>query len=261
MKRYNLLKVLFISIVIATVLASVIPGSYVDYSGNVTESAVNGVGLFGMFSNVNITLTYFSNIALLLVAIAIFYSVLKEVPAYNNFALNTSKKFENKKGLLVILTSVIFGILALVSNNYLLLLVFVPFVIDVMEKLELDKKVILSSTIVAGIIGSMCSIYNNTLFSYFELKITTLLIVKLVVFVLSLFVLIIFIAPKNNKKIKKESKAKEEKKLNKKEVKEEVKKESTKKTVKNDSKKSPSKPQAKKTAAKKKTTAKGKKVA
>ena len=44
-----------------------------------------------------------------------------------------------------------------------------------MNNLEIDKKVVLASTLVAALIGSMCSVYNSSLFSLFSLKINTLL--------------------------------------------------------------------------------------
>ena len=84
---------------------------------------------------------------------------------------------------------------------------FMPFVYQVMKKLEIDKNVILSSTIVATLVGAMCGIYDNTLFSLFNLELNTLLLVKIVVLVLSLAALIFFTAPKKEEKpIKKETK-------------------------------------------------------
>lgn len=212
MKKYNLFKVIAITVFLAWLLTLIIPGSQADYSGNVATTGVAGVGIFGLLSNLNISISYFNGIALLLIAVACLYAVLEKVSVYERFVNKVAKLFENKKGLLVTITIVTFGILAMFINEYLSLLVFVPFVYRVMEKLEIDKKVMLSSTLVAALIGSMCSIYNATLFGTFSLSLNTLLLVKVIVFLISIATLIILTAPKKEQKVvKKSKKTKEEK--------------------------------------------------
>ena len=134
MKKYNLFKVIAITVFVAWLLTLIIPGSQADYSGNVATTGVAGVGIFGLLSNLNISLSYFNGIALLLIAVACLYAVLEKVSVYERFVNKVAKLFENKKGLLVSITIVTFGILAMFINEYLSLLVFVPFVYRVMEK-------------------------------------------------------------------------------------------------------------------------------
>lgn len=206
MKKYNLFKVMAITIFVSWLLTLIIPGSYVDYSGNITTSEIAGGGIFGLLSNLSISISYFNGIAVLLIAVACFYAVLEKLEIYERFVIKVSKLFENKKGLLISLTIIVFGLLAMLVNDFLILLVFVPFIYKVMEKLEIDKKVMLSSTLVASLIGSMCAIYNNTLFSVFSLKVNTLLLVKVILFVISIGVLIFLTAPKKEKNVKKVTK-------------------------------------------------------
>ena len=213
MKKYNLFKVLAITVCVAWLLTLFIPGSYADYSGNITKSAVAGVGVWSLLSNLSVSISYFNGIAVFIVAIACFYSVLNKLDVYKKFVDRTASIFEGKERLLVIITIIVFGILACVVSDWMILLVFVPYIYQVMNKLNIDKKVILASTIVASLIGSMCGIYNSTLFSTLSLKVNTLLLVKVIVLVLSLAVLIFFTkAPKKAKKIEKKETKKEEKK-------------------------------------------------
>ena len=209
MKKYNLFKVLAITVCVAWLLTLFIPGSYADYSGNISKGAVAGVGV----SNLSVSISYFNGIAVFIVAIACFYAVLNKLDVYKKFVDRTASIFEGKERLLVIITIIVFGILACVVSDWMILLVFVPYIYQVMNKLNIDKKVILASTIVASLIGSMCGIYNSTLFSTLSLKVNTLLLVKVIVLVLSLAVLIFFTkAPKKAKKIEKKETKKEEKK-------------------------------------------------
>ena len=147
-----------------------------------------------------------------LIAVACFYAVLDKISLYNDFVSNVSKVFKGKERTFVIIVTLVFGILSLFINEFLVLIAFVPFIYKVMKELSIDKKVILASTLVAALIGSMCSIYNSNLFSAFSLKINTLLLVKIIIFVVSISILTILIAPKNSsKKQKKASKEKETK--------------------------------------------------
>ena len=75
-----------------------------------------------------------------------FYCEIFEV--YNKFVKKVASIFENKKGLLVSITIIIFGILASVVSEPLILIAFMPFIYKVMKELDVDKKVILSSTII-----------------------------------------------------------------------------------------------------------------
>ena len=212
MKKYNLLKVLAIVVFVTWILTLIIPGSYVDYSGKVTTNTIAGLGVWGLLTNLNISISYFNSIAVFLIAVACFYAILNKVKLYNEFVSNVSKIFKGKERKLVIITTLVFGILSLFVNDFLILIAFVPFVYKVMKELSIDKKVILASTLVAALIGSMCSIYNSTLFTAFSLKINTLLLVKIILFVVSISVLTILIAPKNSsKKLKAASKKHETK--------------------------------------------------
>lgn len=200
MKKYNLFKVLAITIFVSWLLTLFIPGSYVDYNGTVNSNGIAGVGIWGLLSNLSISISYFNGIAVFLIALACFYAVLNKVDVYNAFVSKTATLFKEKKGLLVSITILVFGVISLFVSDYLVLLVFVPFIYKVMKELEIDKKVILSSTLVAGLIGSMCAIYNNTLFSAFSLELNTLLLVKVLLFAISISVLIVLTAPKNKVK-------------------------------------------------------------
>lgn len=197
MKKYNLFKVLAITVFVAWLLTLLIPGSYVDYTGSVTSTGVAGVGIWGLLSNLSISISYFNGIAVFLIALACFYAVLNKISVYNAFVSKTASIFKGKERLLVSIVTIIFGIISLFVSDFLILLVFVPFVYQVMKELEIDKKIILSSTLVAGLIGSMCGIYNNSLFTTFGLELNTLLLVKVILFVVSICVLIILIAPKS----------------------------------------------------------------
>lgn len=215
MKKYNLFKILAITIVVGFILTLFIPSSYLDYTGKVVTNNVNSVGIVGVLSNLSISISYFNGIAIFLVAVACLYGLMSKIDLYNRFVSNTATKFKGKERLLVILTIIVFGVLACLVNDPLILIVFVPFIYQVMKALDIDKKIILSSILVAGLIGAMCGIYNKTLFTLLKLELNTLLLVKMIVLVLSLALLIFFTAPKKQskevaKKAAKKAKVKEE---------------------------------------------------
>lgn len=248
MKKYNLFKVLAITVLVAWLLTLFIPGSYADYSGNITKGSIAAVGIWSLLSNLSISISYFNGIAVFLIAVACFYAVMRKVEVYNNFVKKVASIFKNKEGLLVTITIIVFGLLSCVVNDWMILIVFIPFIYMVMKELEIDKKVILSSTIIASIIGAMCGIYNTTLFGMLSLKVNTLLLVKVILLVICLAVLIFFTAPRKIKQ-----KAQEVKKSTKTTIKSETKEE---KTIASKNKVSTKTSSAKKTSTTKKATVK-----
>ena len=205
MKKYNLLKVIAITIVFAWLLSLCIPGSYLDYQG-VTAGEIASTGIWGLFSNLSISISYFNGIAVLLIAIACFYAILTKVKPYQRFVDKTISIFEGKQRTLTIIVILVFGVLSLFVNDFITLLIFAPFAYQVMSKLEIDKKTILASMLVSSLVGSMCSIYNETLFGIFKLEIANLILVKLILFLVSICVLVLFIAPRRNTKTHKKDK-------------------------------------------------------
>lgn len=199
MKKYNLFKVLAITVIVTWILTLFIPSSYLDYSGKVVTDSVSGLGIVGLLSNLSISISYFNGIAVFLIAVACFYAIISKLDVYNKFVDNTATTFKNKEGLLVTITIIVFGVLACLVKDAMILIMFMPFIYQVMKKLEIDKKVILSSTIIATFVGAMNGIYDNTLFTMFNLEVNALLLVKVIVLVLSLAILIFFTAPKKVK--------------------------------------------------------------
>jgi len=203
MKKYNLLKVILITICVFWLLTAIIPGSTIDnYSKKVIVNSIASNGIWNIFYSASISIQAFAEIAVLLVATACLYSVLNTIDVYNRFVSKTVSIFKTKEKLLAILSIIIFALLGMFANDYLVLIVFIPFIIKVMKELEIDNKVILSSTVVAILIGGMCGIYNDNLFSMYSLKINSLILFKAILFVLSVAALIFLTAPKNTKEVK-----------------------------------------------------------
>ena len=253
MKKHSLLKVLLITVFVACILTLVIPGTSVGYTGEVTTSGISGVGLYTLLSNLGLTISNFFGIGLLILAIAIFYSVLEKLDVYNDFVNKVSVM---KNNTLIIVSTVLFAILAAVVSDYFVLLVFIPFVYKVLSKKSIDKAVILSSTIVPCIIGAMCNIYDSSIISAFSLEFTTLLIAKIVLLVVSLVALVLFNIL-TSRKIIVSAPSKKEEKIEVKEIKEvSTKKVVKKETTKKEEKKAPVKKDATKKAAPKKAAAK-----
>ena len=158
MKKYNLFKVLAITVFVAWLLTLFIPASYTDYSGNIVTDSVAAVGVWSLLSNLSISISYFNSIAIFLIAVACFYAVMNKLEVYKNFVNKVASLFENKSGLLVTITIIVFGVLACLVSDPMILIAFMPFIYQVMKALEIDKKVILSSTIVATL--TRCYVRN-----------------------------------------------------------------------------------------------------
>lgn len=102
---------------------------------------------------------YFFDTVFYLLVLGAFYGVLNVVPAYKKLLDNIATKVKANGKLFVIITTVIFAILAFVTGQIGVLLIFVPLVASIILLLGYDKLVAISSTVVAMLIGTMSGLF------------------------------------------------------------------------------------------------------
>ena len=84
MKKHNLLKVLLITVFVSCILTLVIPVTSVNYYTGEETTIMSGVGRYTLLYIILVTISNFFRIGLLILAIALFYSVLEKVEGVIN---------------------------------------------------------------------------------------------------------------------------------------------------------------------------------
>lgn len=253
MKKYNVLKVILLTVLVVAVLSWILPA--IQFGGELVEYDRVQIGIFDFSSDLTIVFQYFSYIALTVFSIAIFYGVSYKVPAYRDLLDKIANKFKGKENILLAVIMALIAIIVSVTGlNFAILFVF-PFVISLVLLLGYNKLVAASVTVGSTIVGLLGTTLGSNTVVYINYilgtNVNTEIVTKIVILVIGLVLLIyntLLYASKTKNGIDavKECVPTEAKKANKKEV---VK---AKKVVKAEVKKSDDK-KAKKTTTKKST--------
>ena len=146
MKKNDLLKVLGITFLVFVLLSFVLPaGSY--SSGTFTSLTTIPVGLYDLIRTPLITIATFIQYGLLFLAIGGFYGVLNETSAYSKLIEKITKKFKHKRVWFLIISVLVFTILASLFGSLNVLFILVPFMTTILLKLGYSKITSLVSTV------------------------------------------------------------------------------------------------------------------
>lgn len=192
MKKHNLLKIVGISILVTVLLTWIFPITYYNYG--IVEDARQRAGIFDVLSYATITISYFGNICLYILAIGGFYGVIQKVNAYRNLLDKIVKGFKGKENIFMIIIMVLFAAITSTTGLSIGILFLFPFVISIILLMGYNKITAVMTTVgsvLIGLIGSTYS-YSNTsqISQILSVKPTTELIAKLIILVIGLILLI-----------------------------------------------------------------------
>lgn len=206
MKKNSLLKALLIVFAVYVILTWIIPTGYFS-SGEFIKGETTPVGIFDLiiYPLITGTSSVFILIALVILCTGGLYGVLNKTGAYGKKLDQLSKKWKGKEKTLLIISTVLFAVMASFTGFTLPLFVFVPFVATLLLLVGYNKITSLLSTIGAILVGNMASIYGFNVtgyVSYLTNNINDTIWVRILAFALTLG-LLIFVILKNSKLDKK----------------------------------------------------------
>ena len=212
MKKHNIFKVLGLMLTLTMILSYFVPSTTIGY-GSVTKGTAVPFGFADTFMNSLTSISAFAGTFVYLIVIGIFYKILIKTGKLNTLVTNTAFKFQKNKSLFIALTVLVLGLITAITGELFSMLVFVPFIIFVMNKLGYNKLTQVATTfgsIILGFSGSMYTFYANQMLG------TTVqdnLMYKILIAVVSLISLLIFILVFNKSEQVKIEKVEEKKVL------------------------------------------------
>lgn len=221
MKKFDLLKVLGITLLVITLISWVIPaGGYSNGTFSSLGSTVT-IGLYDLFRLPVITIVTFIQYGLLFLTIGGFYGVLNKTAVYSKLIEKIVNKVEKNKSRFLVLTVILFAVLTSLIGTPALIFVIVPLFVAVLLKLGYSKLTTFASTVGSILIGQIGTTFGFTIWGFlkyrFGVEMTELLFARIILLavIIALFVLLI---RKNSskevtkpKKTKKSEEVKEEK--------------------------------------------------
>lgn len=159
-KKYGLLKVILLFVLVAIFLSWLLP--YGQFSGTeyVSEGILARIGINNLSELIYYAFQFALDKIVILLVIAGFYGVIAKTKAYDNITSSIAKKLSNKK-IAVVLFSVILAVMASILTQTFVILIFVPFIISIMNKMKLDKITIIATTFGSMLVGILGATYGT----------------------------------------------------------------------------------------------------
>ena len=217
MKKNSIMKAIVITFFVYILLSWVIPtGSY--QNGVFTKGTTSPVGIsdFLIYPISTSITSIFVLSALVILLIGGLYGVMNKTGVYQNIVEGASEKFKGSEKSFLVISILLFAVLASLTTLILPLFILVPFFIAVILKLGFNKITAFLSTVGAILVGCMGSTvgYNvegyNFVNYFFNLKTTENLGFKILLLVLLVVVLLIYVLKTSSITAKKGKKTAEE---------------------------------------------------
>lgn len=162
-EKHGLGKCLLIMFVLSIILTWIIPAS-VGADGEAGELVRIGLSDTGNIFYYMIALSI--DKVLFLIVLGLFYGVLSKVKSYNALVSKIAKCMKGKEILFAVLTSLFLALLTSFSTATFAVFVFVPFIISIVDEMDLDKMTGFVITFGAILVGSLGAIFGSDGFTW-----------------------------------------------------------------------------------------------
>lgn len=208
-EKYDLLKVSGIMVLISVLLTWIVPYGYFQ-GAELVKQDITRIGLTNFMQYGLLGIYYFTVLVTFLFVLGGFYQVLNRTTGYQSLVGDLTNKLKGKELPFVLISSLVFAVANAFTNEYFPLIVFIPFVIQILSNLKVDKISAFNATFGGLLVGTIGSIYSAKIVGYINTTLstsyTTGIASKIILFVAAYVVLSIFTAlrMKNVKKTAKE---------------------------------------------------------
>lgn len=168
-ENHGLGKSLGILFIISLILTWIIPAG----SFNGTEYVETGLVRLGLSDIGNLVyymLAMSIDKILFLLILGVFYGILTKIPAYQQLVEKIAASLKGKEVVFTVLVSVFLAILTSFSTITLAALIFVPFIINIILKMKLDKMtafVVTFGSMLIGVLGATFGTEGLTWLNYY----------------------------------------------------------------------------------------------
>ena len=219
-EKHDLFKVVAFFMLLTALLTWVIRYSVFQNGSLMTyDETVKGVqaimdtstiGVFDFNTYFLLVLYYFTNVFVFVLVVFAFYKALGKSKYYNAIVEKIAELFKGKETIFAGISMVFYAVLASISTDFIITLVFIPFSISVFAKLKTDKISTLASTFGGVLIGVAGATYSTKVIGNlidtagFSIKFGNEMSGVIVLSIISIIALLSFVVLRMNNKDKKE---------------------------------------------------------
>lgn len=165
-EKHDLLKITLLVVLVTIVLTWIIPagslsgGTYVK--SGLTRQGLSDILLSGVYSA-----NFFIQQLMFILFVGIFYGVLTHISEYKALVSKIANKLKGKEKAFVIGSSLLITLLTSFLTQTYAILIFIPFIINIASKMNLDKITAFLCTFGSMLIGILGATYGSEGFIYF----------------------------------------------------------------------------------------------
>lgn len=208
-EKYDLLKISGIMVLLSVLLTWIIPNGYFSGTEFVTQD-LKRIGFTDFFQYSMLGVYYFTVLITFLFVMGGFYQVLSKRAGYQKLIKNISEKLKGHEIPVVLIVSLVFAILTGLVNEYFPILVFIPFVISILNRMKVDKISSFVATFGGMLVGTIGSTYSTKILGHLTqgigVKSEDIIITEAIIFVIAYALLSVFTVIRLKKQKAKESK-------------------------------------------------------
>ncbi len=158
-EKHDLVKMILIAIAFTIVLTWIIPsGVYQggDIAGTIQRTGFSDIFLGGMMS-----VSFFLQQMLFILAVGAFYGVLTKMDGYKKLVETIANKMKKHEIPLILVISLLIAGFTSVTTNILVIFLFIPFIITIIRRMNLDDMTAYAITFGSMLIGILGATYGT----------------------------------------------------------------------------------------------------
>ena len=166
-KENDLVKFVTLAILVTLILTWIIPGG--SFAGTTyTESGLTRIGLSEASLSSVYSVSFFLQQIIFVLVIGAFYGVITLTNGYKELVTKCAKFVKGKEIPVVLVVSLLLAVFTSISSQVFVSMIFIPFIITVLLRANLDKKTAFVATFGSIFIGMIGVTYGTEGFYYFN---------------------------------------------------------------------------------------------
>ncbi len=160
-KEHGLAKVLLVNLLLVVVLTWIIPTGSYGTGAEFTEGTLQRIGLIHIFYGLTYAVQNFSIQIIYLIFVGIFYGVVSKTDGYKNLVSKIAKFGKGKEIGFAVVISLIIALLTSMLTYSFAVVMFIPFLIHVLRKMNFSKLSAFISTFGAMFVGMVGATFGT----------------------------------------------------------------------------------------------------
>lgn len=158
-EKHDLVKLTLIAIVFTLVLTWIVPSGI--YQGGSVVGEIKRTGFADLFLAGMMSVSFFLQQILFVLAVGAFYGVLTTMDGYKKLVGNLANKIKNHEIIFLTITSILIAGFTSITTNIFVIFLFIPFLISIIRKANLDDMTAFTTTFGSVLIGVLGATYGT----------------------------------------------------------------------------------------------------